>query len=85
MGLIKDVTSISIDQGADVIIGTGAVEQIIIDDATIAEEIVLNVTSNPEIVEITTVGPQGPPGLKNVYVQSTAPTSPNLNDIWIQI
>jgi hypothetical protein len=85
MGLIKDVTAISIDQGADVIIGTGAVEQIVIDDATVAEEVVLNITSNPEIIEIIDVGPQGPPGLQNVYVQSTAPTSPNLNDIWIQI
>lgn len=85
MGLIKDVTAISIDQGADVTVGTGAVETITIDDATVAETITLNVTATPEMVEITTVGPQGPPGLQNVYVQTTAPTAPNLNDIWIQI
>lgn len=31
------------------------------------------------------VGPEGPPGVQNLFVQSTAPTSPALNDVWIQI
>lgn len=33
----------------------------------------------------TIPGPQGPPGVQNVYVGATAPANPEIGWIWIQI
>lgn len=48
----------------------------------------VTVTTEAPVASISVpivTGPQGIPGLQNVYVQITQPSSPNTNDIWIQI
>ena len=52
-----------------------------------ASDVIVNTTGPAvgAITETVTTGFQGPPGLQNVRVQTTAPANPNLNDIWIQI
>ncbi len=35
-------------------------------------------------VEVSTAGPQGPPGLQNVFIGPNPPTNPTVNMIWIQ-
>ena len=35
-------------------------------------------------ITVSDVGVKGDPGDQHVYAQSTAPSSPNENDIWIE-
>lgn len=41
------------------------------------------VAASPNTVEIAVAGPQGPPGLQNVFVGPTPPANPQINWIWI--
>ena len=45
---------------------------------------VLKFVDNRPVLKLTAPGPQGPPGLQNVHVDSTPPANPNVNDIWIE-
>lgn len=38
-----------------------------------------------QTLEVVTAGPQGPKGDQNVFPQATAPTSPQVGDIWIKV
>lgn len=39
----------------------------------------------PSNVAIAVPGPQGPPGVQNVFVSSTPPPDPEINTIWIKV
>ena len=72
MGLISDVTSFEVDQVGEVSIVSN-MTVIDIDDAFAIPNIDLQEDAGPEFIEIQTEGPPGPPGLQNVYPQSTNP------------
>lgn len=84
MSSFADITSVSVDGQEDIVFGN-PVTEIVIEDALLVPSIELQVPNEITTIEIAVEGPQGPPGVQNVFVQSTAPTSPNLNDIWIQV
>jgi hypothetical protein len=56
-----------------------------------AASIILTVPDGPEVIQIATPGVQGPPGVKNVYVQEADPAvqygwgPEDANKIWIPI
>lgn len=39
--------------------------------------------TDTNVIDVITAGPQGPPGVQNVYVQPTPPSSPQVNWIWV--
>lgn len=72
MGLITDVTSLEIE-GEDPIAVSSQTTTVTIQDAFSVPDITITPATGPEIVEVQVAGPQGPPGLQNVYIQETAP------------
>lgn len=90
MGLISDVTDLEIE-GEDTISIAAAVSSITIEDAFAVPDITITPFAGPEILEVQVAGPQGPPGLQNVYIQSNDPAvefgwgAEEAGFVWIQI
>ena len=90
MGLISDVTNLEIE-GEDTISIAAAVSSITIQDAFVVPDITVTPFSGPEIIEVQVAGPQGAPGLQNVYIQSNDPAvefgwgAEEEGFVWIQI
>lgn len=55
---------------------------------TVVQQDPLTVVVGPNVAEVAVPGPQGPPGLQNVFVQPTDPSAGwgagQTNFIWIQ-
>lgn len=82
---LNDVVSIDISDGSVVVVPDIAsmvitVDELPVNSITVTTDQVAGAVSR--IAEL--LGIQGPSGLQNVWV-GTEPTSPKLNDIWIQI
>lgn len=73
MGLISDVTAVEIDGGSPVPfdVSNPVIE---IQDTTTPPSISIQVEATSQIVEVQVAGPQGPPGLQNVYPQTNDPS-----------
>lgn len=84
MSTIFDVTAVSVEGNADVVISTATMPTITVTDMTVPQ-VSLKVEQEVEVLQIAVPGPQGPPGVQNLFVSSTPPQNPTLNDIWIQI
>jgi hypothetical protein len=72
MGLITDVTELQIDSD-DPIAVASSTTTITIQDAFVAPDVTITPSPGPEIIQIQVAGPQGAPGLQNVYVQENDP------------
>lgn len=90
MSTVFDVTSIVVDGGTPAAFDT-AIDTVTISDVTTTPSVTI---SNPETVDVVNIevpGMQGPPGLKNVYIQSENPATQygwgieETNFIWIPI
>jgi hypothetical protein len=85
---IFDIDTIVADETT---INVGSVPTTItLQDSLTPMQVALTVNTSPEIVAVEIPGPQGPPGLQNVYVQTTDPAvqyswgAAEANYIWIQ-
>jgi hypothetical protein len=84
MSTVFEVTSVSVDGGAASTFDAG-IDTITIENAFDTPNVTISTPQDVEIVEVQVPGIQGPPGLQNVFVSDTAPSTPTLNDIWIEI
>jgi hypothetical protein len=72
MSLIWDVRSIEVDDQPEAVIGLN-VDTIEITVDGVVTEVNLDFPNATETVQIETPGVQGPPGVKNVYIQTADP------------
>lgn len=84
MSTVFDVTAVTVNGGAPTSFGT-AIDNVLIQDAFQPINVTVTNPQDIETVEVAVPGIQGPPGLQNVFVSDTAPSSPSINDIWIEI
>lgn len=84
MSTIFDVTSVKVEGNTDVVLSSSPMPEISITDTSIPQ-VTLQVQQAVETVQVAVEGPQGPPGVQNLFVSSTPPQNPKINDIWIQI
>lgn len=72
MSTIYDVDAVAVND-APASSFSVALDNIAVEYDPAVTNINLNVDATPQTVQIETAGPQGPPGLKNVYVQPNDP------------
>ena len=89
MSTVFDVNALTVNGSGTTSMGT-SITDIVITDATIVPNVDIIVNSEVESIEVQVPGPQGPPGLQNVYVGPTDPSvlygwGPEETDfIWIR-
>lgn len=90
MSTIYDVASMSIDGGTNVNV-SAPLSTITVVPALVDQTITIVPPASTSIVEVQTAGPQGAPGLQNVYIQSNDPSvqygwgPEETNFVWIQV
>jgi hypothetical protein len=90
MSTIYDVASMTVDGGTAVNV-SAPVTTISVVTALTDQIITITPPATTEVVEVQTAGPQGAPGLQNVYIQSTDPAQQfgwgpaQTNFVWIQV
>jgi len=70
---VFDVTAVTVDADTSTTFSVAGVDEVVITDATLVPDITLDAPEAVSGVIVEVPGMQGPPGLKNVYVQENDP------------
>lgn len=73
MSSLFDVTGIAVDEGQFVALIDG-IQQVTVQVDQPVSTVTITADSGPEVLQIEVPGPQGPPGLQNVYIQTNDPS-----------
>lgn len=92
MSTVFDVTGITVSADVEIPVTINSVESVTIADAMVTPTVTLESDLMVSQIDVEVPGPQGPPGVQNVYVGATNPATipgqewgaEEINYIWIR-